>query len=320
MSENKRKILFNRFSNNFEWLIQDQRVKIDHPIDAGMYMCPLCARLFKETDLSQKLKNPLTLEHVPPDSLGGKARILSCKECNSTSGDSMDKQLLNKQLQWDFTSLLPGAKTKTQFDLNGNKVNGTLEIDKNGAWIFKFSTAHSDPKMTGPFKKDLLSKKNKLTFTKNDKIETKLVEVAMLRIAYLYAFSFFGHGFLLSPTIAKVREQIKNPKKNILPRPYWIVYDFSKDLEGINFIKEPNEIRCLLIVFTLKTKSKERRYGIALPGPTVQAVDLYTNLGKVFGTDGNVNKIKIEHIEDNNFIGNKKDVFVFQEYWNWVIS
>ena len=80
-------------------------------------------------------------------------------------------------------------------------------------------------------------------------------EIALLRIGYLLAYATLGNGFLINGGLYKVREQILNPEKEILPKVYWIKHEFPAEHEGINIITLPGELRSFLIIFNLKTNT-----------------------------------------------------------------
>ncbi|MBI2907926.1 MAG: hypothetical protein HYX92_09750 [Chloroflexi bacterium] len=54
------------------------------------YICPLCMRGFLPAALDE---NVLTLEHVPPQALGGKRILLTCCECNNRAGRELDCEM-----------------------------------------------------------------------------------------------------------------------------------------------------------------------------------------------------------------------------------
>ena len=321
------------FSQNLEWFKERPGIKLIPDIKDG-YICPICINTFQESDLQSDSENQLTIEHVPPDSLGGKPIILTCKKCNSKSGHSLDKNLYDLLLLWDFNSFLPNSKTNTKFELNGNKVNGIINIDEKGTWKINIRTKYSNPNETKPFMEGMFPprtifnpvlhpdkmlgseiKTSKFSFGVKNNINIKHAEVATLRIAYLYAYTVFGNSLLVNTSLGKVRKQILNPDEDILPRPFWINYNFTDEWDGINFIREPKDLKCLLIVFTLKTKSKSRKFAIALPGPTSPDVNIYENIRKAIGKDKGFENITIDHIANEDFLKNKSDTFAFIEYW-----
>src|SRR5215203_2085112 len=55
------------------------------------YRCPLCGRRFFRAALDEDL---LTIEHAPPEALGGTGIALTCRDCNSTSGHKLDAEML----------------------------------------------------------------------------------------------------------------------------------------------------------------------------------------------------------------------------------
>jgi hypothetical protein len=67
--------------NVFEALPSKHR---DVPVN-DIYICPLCAtNYFVNTKLGIQGSSEFSLDHVPPESLGGKFTVLSCKKCLST--------------------------------------------------------------------------------------------------------------------------------------------------------------------------------------------------------------------------------------------
>src|SRR4051812_45260602 len=54
---------------------------LDDPILNSWYVCPQCSRAFHHSAIVMK-PPALTLEHVPPESVGGNTLVLTCKECN----------------------------------------------------------------------------------------------------------------------------------------------------------------------------------------------------------------------------------------------
>jgi hypothetical protein len=332
--EKKRKI-FKLFSQNLEWIKEHPSIEFKPDFSNG-YICPLCFNVFFEKDLDNTLKNYLTLEDIPPKSLGGKPLTLTCKSCNSVCGHNLDVHLLNKLLDLDSRGFLPNSKTKVTLELNGNKVNGQIEIASDGGMEIDIQTKNSNPIEANQFIEDLNPlKETKKKISYLDKIfenqfqsptfnvkfqriaDERKVEVALLRIAYLIAYSTFGNGFYLNSGLYKVREQILNPSKEILPKVFWIDYEFPKEMEGINIITSPKELQCFLIIFSLKTKSKVRQFAIVLPGPSTPGIKVYDHILKKLYTSGNSGLVNFiaEKIKEEEYLKSKK--FAFASNWYW---
>jgi hypothetical protein len=333
---NRKEVIFKIFSQNLEWVKENPVIEFKPDFSNG-YICPLCFNVFFIKDLDSKLNNFLTLEDIPPKSLGGKPKALTCKACNSKSGHDLDAHLLNNLLDIDVNSFLPNSKANAVFELSGNTINGEVEIDENGRMKIDLQTKRSNPTEAKSFMKELIppqtvfnplfhpqrvfepgfqSPSFNLKF--KNKFDEKRAEVALLRIAYLIGFSSFGNGFFLNPGLYKVREQILNPDQNILPKVFWIKYDFPKELEGINIITLPKELKSFLIIFSLATKSATRQFAIVLPGPSSPGIEVYDHIEKnlcVGDGTGFLNGF-FEHIIVEDFLKEKKFAFIANEIWD----
>jgi hypothetical protein len=93
-------------------------------------------------------------------------------------------------------------------------------------------------------------------------------------------------------------------------------------MEGINIITLPKEARGFLVVFSLKTNSKSRRFAIVLPGPSLPGLDVYDYIKKSIGTgDGSVSvNFTTERLPKLEYL--KKDEFAFggHQFWDTYTS
>ena len=332
--QKKKEIIFNIFSKNLEWVKKHPDIKFKPDFNNG-YICPLCFEVFFKKDLDSSLDNFLTLEDIPPVSLGGKPLTLTCKKCNSKSGHNLDVHLLNQLLEADAKMFLPNSEMKSSFEIDGNTVNGKIKIDDNGKFIIDLQTQNSNPIQSEEFKKGLFYSEIKynpifypngrhLTQYKSKEItmrfkvnsDERRAEIALLRIAYLIAFATLGNSFLINGNLYKVREQILNPDKKVLSKVFWIKYKFPEECKGINIISLPKEMRCFLVIFDLKTKSKTRQFAIVLPGPDEPGINIYEFLEKELCVDREEKlEMMLEHIPEREFIKDKNWVFGSHYYW-----
>lgn len=328
----KRKKIFDIFSKNMSIIKSHPDIRFSPDFENG-YVCPLCFDPFFENDLNLKSKNPLTLEDVPPKSLGGNPKILTCKDCNSKSGHLLDNHLLQRLKEQDAKEFLPNTEYKTTFSRNGNQANGIVKIDKDGKIVFDIQPQRSNPKSTNRFMKDvfpaikfynpLLNNENQIEPYRTNEFSIKFPvnsnerrsEVALLRIGYLLAYSIFGSAFLINGALYKVREQILNPDKDVLPKVFWIRYDFPNEMLGMNIIKSPKELMCFVAIFNLSTESKVRQFAVALPGPSAPGIKIYENIEKILCTGDGFRHIEIEHIPDIDFVKNVDYAWGAHAYW-----
>ncbi len=332
-SKHIRRKIFEIFSKNLTEIKSHPEISFKPDFDNG-YICPICFDPFFESDLSNKSQNPLTIEDVPPKSLGGNPKILTCKKCNSKSGHELDNHSLLRLNEIDAREFLPNSQYKTTFSRGENKANGLVKIDNEGKLIVDIQPQISDPKSTNRFMKDVFPprtfyspifhpekqfepyKTKEFTINLPENSSERRSEVAILRIGYLLAFSIFGNAFLINGPLFGVREQILNPDKKILSPVFWIKFEFPEEMLGMNIIKEPEELRCFVAIFNLTTKSKTRQFAIALPGPSEPGIKIYENIEKTLCVNkkGGQN-IEIEHIPDTDFVRNIENAWGSQWYW-----
>lgn len=134
----------------------------------------------------------------------------------------------------------------------------------------------------------------------------------------MLAFRTFGYGIILNnPGIKLVREQILNPEKEVIQRPYWINYHFGDEFNGVNIVKEPKELRCFIVVFNLKTNGKPKKFAIALPGHSPESKEIYKNINDILCTgDGKTMlSLEIENIDSDTYIKREQAALASYIFW-----
>ena len=63
------------------------------------YACPLCGSLFPPEALD---RDALSVEHVPPQALGGRPLVLLCRQCNNRTGARIDAHAVEQAQLLDF--------------------------------------------------------------------------------------------------------------------------------------------------------------------------------------------------------------------------
>lgn len=240
----------------------------------------------------------------------------------------------------DFIDGIPHSKMRATLDNGGYVVNSDLSMRHDGTFVINIDNQNSNPvhaqkflenrkynyNAYDPFDNDDLlnsgtSWEMNFSFSPNLPGDERLSEIALLKIAYLIAFQKFGYSFLINPHLYKVREQILNPEKDILPKLLGIKYEFPEVAVGINIINKPVELQCYLIVFKLTTKCKVRQYAIALPGPEGIGSLVYTNLEELLCKEGRPSvSFNLEHLPDVGYTREKKDRFASLTYWRQLTS
>ena len=335
MNNRKRKeILFDIYSKNFSFIKNHSSLKDNFDKDFGCY-CPICLNYFERADLFDKT-NPLTIEHNPPQSLGGKGSVLTCKKCNSEAGHKIDNEILTALLEIDALNFKPNSEIRTKFfndATDGKGVNAKIKIENDGTFIINIDKKNNNPETHDKFIKsevyeyksplfsnDIIetgwNKKLSFTFEKPNKRNERLASISLLKIGYLMVFEKLGHLYLFNKNAEIVREQIKFPEKEIIKNPFWIHYKFPDNMLGVNIITKPRDLRSILVVFDLKTKSDTYRISLCLPGFSEGDDKIYNNISdKLCREEG------FENVEVNNYINseyNIKDIentFLLVKFW-----
>jgi hypothetical protein len=199
-------------------------------------------------------------------------------------------------------------------------VNAELQYSENG-----ILNILADPNRTAPDQFDnadrlIRTSPFKLRFTFRGKRGQKTIprrpEAALLRIAYLQAFSVFGYGFLINFGAKAMRSQFRNPDERILPS--WGVSrsdSIPDEALGINLISAPHELRSFLSVFDLVYGEFRHRYCVHIPGPTNPGTKIYSSIEKYVKTKRSVELKLISTPKDIDFLNTKGAEFVFHDLW-----
>jgi hypothetical protein len=118
--------LFNLYSNNLHFLKEHGYLKNTRLKFERTFICPICLRQFSESDLDSTSPNMLTIEHAPPESLGGSGGTMTCKECNSVAGTEIDAHLVGRLRELDSRSFLPNTETRAKITSGGITIQGKI--------------------------------------------------------------------------------------------------------------------------------------------------------------------------------------------------
>jgi len=208
-----------------------------------LYCCPICIRGFDNPD-------ELTIEHVPPKSVGGKPLVLTCQDCNNRSGHLLDAHIRTGR---DRREVAEG-KRETWIKLSqfGHTVTAKALFGPGRIHVTAVPEK-SDPEAH----RSLFAKLDEVAATKSMdwgfSIEfsfrhSRLREaVGWLRVAYLYAFAALGYNFILRPELNIIREQFQRPDDRIAPQA--MKHSGSLAIgDVLSFVYSPAELRSIVII------------------------------------------------------------------------
>ena len=247
----------------------------DFPV-RGYYVCPLCMKTLNLQELSDKIGEVLTLEDVPPKSLGGSPILVTCKKCNSTCGHDIDNWLLN-ELEFQYGDKNQRFEnTDALLNSHGKKIHTKVRIDKDKTICFDIRSKTNPPNAVDEFVSSVESDGDKYSIqvklhVKKEKRNVQAARIAVLKSAYLYAFRKLGYYYILNESLTPVRDQIMHPEKDILHNTFIIGDQNSmatKAKDGV-YIASVNgyEFIVVLLTFIVPSSGFKCRGVVALPYP-----------------------------------------------------
>lgn len=288
--ENRRKAIFEKFKDNLNLLIDNGFVTCQKDV----YLCPIC--LQPHQDLNSN--DPLTLEDVPPKSLGGSANTLTCKSCNNTAGYKIDFHLTERLREIDNGKLTPGTETSVKVNIDGEIFQGEITVADDGTMKMFHSKKNNHPeKLEKKMKQVKGGKTINMDFLKSRVIPENL-EYALLKTGYLMMFEKFGYSLLLNDCFEIVRQQLRNPEERIYPEGFWFSPPYPKSMSGVYFICDKG-LECFVAMFILDTGKTERMFGTLLPLPLIPIADVIMNLNKKFKAEGSQIKLTLYPMEQD---------------------
>lgn len=195
MGKKRKEILFRKFSKNLQFVRKQLGVDFEQRFQEEAYICPLSFQIHTKDGIQDRFSDQLTEEHIPPDSLGGKVMCLTSKAANSESGHLLDNKLLD-YIQWiEAKAGLGEYKTKFKFESGGSSPLFISKPGKNRP-LLRFQPSSFHPgveKVLGQIENE--KKFSGKVFLPHKK-QSRLIQIGLLRIAYLYAFSTLGYSYL----------------------------------------------------------------------------------------------------------------------------
>lgn len=258
---------------------------------ADAYICPLCLHAYAIGNTE------LTLEHVPPESVGGKPILITCKDCNSNRGADIDVCLMNElEIVYNLNHL-DTIPQKTRLAINGVEINAQTTFNKTEGFKFIITSDNNNPIEFEEFMTEAKNVKDGYEIKvaaniTNRKRDYDLASMALLKSAYLMAFHELGYMYVLSANTNIVRKQIQNPKKDVIGHTF-IINSKNGVFENLPvgvYYAQLNRIGCIIVIMELKLRKTviTHRKVIVLPHPNDLRGQIYSELSQQAGTTVNV--------------------------------
>lgn len=209
-TKQKKLNIFLKYSENLNYLKSRGYLRNIVLSYESTYICPICLRQFCEKDLDDSAPNQLTLEHVPPESSGGKGIILTCAQCNNGAGATCDGHLAKWLREKDEDNLDVNSITKAKIFMKSvsKPLNSIIDYkaNPNGIGSININVMHNHPDLI----KEFYEERGKVNIDIEIPVKADFyqVETAILKSAYLLMFARFGYSFLFDEVFDLIRRQL----------------------------------------------------------------------------------------------------------------
>jgi hypothetical protein len=186
------------------------------PGAAPHYVCPICVEGFVREDVAN---GTLTEEHVPPEALGGRGLILTCKTCNNTAGTELDAHAHRQQTVDRARHGQPTTRPlKVKARIGDVVLNARYTFDGTARSLSILREINSPQALAALAQTGVIPKGTSITVEHSgDRYSVLGANISWLRSGYLAAFALFGYKVVFDPAMQIVRTQIlKNETRHIV--------------------------------------------------------------------------------------------------------
>ena len=209
--------------------------------DSSLYYCPICSLGYPES--SAITGDSLTIEHIPPESAGGKPILLTCRNCNSLAGHTVDVSVSSKNKFAEFENIMFGEDKGTIpfATLSLGDLQIATSIHKENSLDIRPLEKANSPTIIDKYKKHLMNHSHDLQFklSISHKYDSRLFKLSYLKSAFLLLFAWLGYRYAFDTRLNGVRQQLQKPKSDILGTRFWIEGNGNVPLNKIMFLSSP---------------------------------------------------------------------------------
>jgi hypothetical protein len=176
-------------------------VRAEHSAEP-IYPCPVCLSPFT---IDALVDGRLSSEHVPPESLGGRELVLTCKCCNNSAGAKLDADAAVKELVLSAMAGTREHRERVKATVGDFSVNA--EVHLSGGSYSLVVPQHVNKPGTADELKTVARAGSSIT-VQYRRFSELGAKISWFRAAYLALFAAAGYAFALDPAMEIVRRQI----------------------------------------------------------------------------------------------------------------
>ena len=197
--------------------------------DKELYLCPICGKGYPK---ESAVTGELTLEDVPPRSMGGKGLLLTCEKCNSKAGRKIDYHIKSQLDLQNLAKILTGQsgdeKTSVNIVINGERFPASVQR-KDKFTEIKLIKKANDPTKVNRLKDYMTALSasgtwdgKEFNINKTVKLDYRLLKLAFLKSGFLLLTAMLGYRYAFDKRLSVVREQLLNPENDLLGSFFWV--------------------------------------------------------------------------------------------------
>ncbi len=267
--DRKRRELFDDYAAN---LTAYSRLSKELPQVTDVYVCPFCGQMFDRSALDHPPK--VSIEHGVPDALGGTlaTSTLICTCCNNRMGEKIDVHLANRLKTEAFFKGESNQSRRIWVTAAGQRVRADWFIEQGEGTnhTIRYDERRSPKGAVEALQAAMpLAMSDPAKFTMQVSFEFSFIQritrVALLRIGFLRMFRQFGYAYIFHPNVQRVREQILNPREEIIPEKV-IAFepkDLEREIDWVGIVHTPQDWKSFVVPVRLTglASSTRRRIG-----------------------------------------------------------
>lgn len=228
--------------------------RADELPEGDVYLCPCCLLIISRDRLEAEPKI-LSIEHVPPRSLGGTGLVLTCTRCNNRSGDRFDNHAVDREHAYDFLrGRVTGHQLRATVYADGIPLKATVRLTDSGMQVFGVPKQNDPRRQAAHFEAlDAMVERRdpqpEMSLSVHMRFDEARARISWIRSAYLATFAALGWGYILRSIMQPIRDQLASPDERILPTYMGRLDSASSSERRILIVQEPHELRCIAVVF-----------------------------------------------------------------------
>ena len=226
------------------------------PSGEDCYACPCCLMAYPREAVGAGV---LTIEDVPPKSVGGRPLLLTCKRCNNTAGSDFDSHAATQADAEDFfRGRVTGRPLPMTSHVDGIPLRGIAQRTDNGVQLFGVPKQNDPNVQAAHFEAlDALVEggipATNYSFTIHTRFDEARARISWIRAAYLAAFAALGYSYIFRGVMDPYRKQLQQPDVELVPTHVLRDPNASPEVRRILLVDRPDELRCVAVVMGERT-------------------------------------------------------------------